>query len=407
MGYDAVVVGASIAGCATATFLGRRGASVALLERSPNEDAYKVICTHAIQPSACGTLRRLGLAERIEAAGGVRSHPSFWSRGGWIHPTPPPGVTELPCGYNLRRERLDPIIRSLAASTGGVEYVPGAAVTGLIRNDGGRPSGVRARVHDREREFRARVVIGADGRDSTIAELARLPAKTKPNARFAYFAHYEGLEFGGRAATGWLLEPDAAAVFRNDAGISVVACVPHRDRLPEFRTDLEAAFTRFIAGLPDGPDLSSGRRVTQIMGRLDMSNISRRAAAPGLALVGDAALASDPLWGVGCGWALQGGEWLAQELAGSFGSEREIDRALGRYRRRRRRALAAHHWMICDFAKGRALNPVERLLFAAAARDEEVARSVFKLGARLEKPQRVLTPRLIARAGRVALRARA
>jgi choline dehydrogenase-like flavoprotein len=36
--YDAVVVGASVAGCTAATFLGRQGARVALLERSPNEE---------------------------------------------------------------------------------------------------------------------------------------------------------------------------------------------------------------------------------------------------------------------------------------------------------------------------------------------------------------------------------
>ena len=37
----------------------------------------------------------------------------------------------------------------------------------------------------------------------------------------------------------------------------------------------------------------------------------RNPVAPGLALVGDAALATDPLFGVGCGWAFQTAEWLA------------------------------------------------------------------------------------------------
>ncbi len=60
--YDAIVVGGSIAGCTVATFLGRQGARVALLERSPKEDAYKVICTHAILP--CATLSRFGLQTR-------------------------------------------------------------------------------------------------------------------------------------------------------------------------------------------------------------------------------------------------------------------------------------------------------------------------------------------------------
>ena len=403
--YDAVVVGGSVAGCTVATFLGRQGARVALLERSPKEDAYKVICTHAILASGTGTLRRLGLAEQIEAVGGLRNHADFWTRRGWVRPTPRAGMKELPYGYNIRRERFDPMIRSLAAGTDGVDYLPGATVTELIRDHAGRPRGVRAAIGGEEREVHARVVIGADGRDSKIAELAGLPAKVKPNARFAYFAHYEDLTIpSGKPVTIWNLEPAGAATFVNDDGITVVACMPTKDQLPEFREDLEGAFVRFFDDLPEMPDLSAGRRVTKIMGRLDMSNIRRRASAPGVALVGDAAQATDPLWGVGCGWALQSGEWLAKELAGTPASDREIDRALVRYRRKHRRALAAHHWLISDYATGRPLNRLERMLYTAGARDQHVAYAIVMLAGRLATPQRILTPGLIARAGWVSAR---
>jgi menaquinone-9 beta-reductase len=404
--YDAVVIGGSVAGCTAATFLGRQGARVALLERSPKEDAYKVICTHAIQASGTGTLRRLGLVESIEAAGGLRNHADLWTRRGWVRPRPPTGVEELPYGYNLRRERFDPMIRSLAASTDGVDYLPGATVTELIRDQSGRPRGVRATIGGgEEREVHARVVIGADGRDSKVAELAGLPAKTKPNERFCYFAHYEDLTVpSGKPVTIWNLEPGAAAAFVNEDGITVVGCMPTKDQLPEFREDLEGAFVRYFADLPEMPDLSAGQRVSKIMGRLDMSNIRRRASGPGVALVGDAAQASDPLWGVGCGWALQTGEWLANELAGALGSNRDVDRALARYRRQHRRALYAHHWLICDYATGRPLNRLERLLFTAGVRDQHVARAIVRLASRVATPQRVLTPGLIARAGWVSAR---
>jgi flavin-dependent dehydrogenase len=56
--YDVVIVGASIAGCATATFLGRQGARVALLESHSDPKAFKRMCTHALQPSATPTLER-------------------------------------------------------------------------------------------------------------------------------------------------------------------------------------------------------------------------------------------------------------------------------------------------------------------------------------------------------------
>jgi flavin-dependent dehydrogenase len=44
--YDAVVVGASTAGCTAARFLAFAGARVALVERRPDLDAYKTVCTH-------------------------------------------------------------------------------------------------------------------------------------------------------------------------------------------------------------------------------------------------------------------------------------------------------------------------------------------------------------------------
>jgi flavin-dependent dehydrogenase len=403
--YDAVVVGGSIAGCTVATFLGRQGARVALLERSPNEDAYRVICTHAIISSATGTLHRLGLVEQIEAVGGLRNAADFWTRRGWVRPRPAAGVKELPYGYNIRRERLDPMIRSLAARTDGVDYMPGATVTELIRDEAGRPRGVQAAVGGEDRAVHARVVIGADGRDSKVAELAGLPAKIKPNARFAYFAHYENLTIpSAKPITLWNLEPGGAAAFVNDDGITVMACMPTKDELPQFREDLEGTFVRYLADLPEGPDLSAGRRVTKIMGRLEMSNIRRRASGPGVALVGDAAQATDPLVGVGCGWALQSGEWLASELDGTLSSDRDVDRALGRYRRRHRRTLAMHHRMISDYSTGRPLRPLERMLFTAAPRDQHVARALHMLLGRMATPQRILTPGLLARAGWVSAR---
>lgn len=50
--YDAAVVGASIAGYMAAPLLAREGASVALIERHSDPNAYKALCTHFI-PRPC------------------------------------------------------------------------------------------------------------------------------------------------------------------------------------------------------------------------------------------------------------------------------------------------------------------------------------------------------------------
>ena len=89
---------------------------------------------------------------------------------------------------------------------------------------------------------------------------------------------------------------------------------PHLNRLPEFREDLKGAYVRYLGALPDPPDLSGATRERKLIGKLKLPNVSRPAARPGLAFVGDAALSRDPLWGVGCGWAFQSTEWLADEL---------------------------------------------------------------------------------------------
>ncbi len=396
--YDAVIVGGSLAGCAAATLLARQGARVAVLERSPRPDAYKTVCTHFIQASATPVLERLGLVEEIEAAGGVRNGGEIWTRWGWVRPRPEPGG-ELPYGYDIRRQKLDPMVRALARRTPGVDYHAGASVTGLLRDATGRPGGVRVTSRDGgERETTARVVVGADGRDSRVARMAGAPGRVRPHNRFAYFAYYRDLPLPtGNLSQLWLLDPDVAYAFPNDDGLTLLAAMPHRDRLPAFKADLEGAFERYFAGLPDAPPLERAERVSPVLGKLEMPNVSRPAARRGVAFVGDAALATDPVWGVGCGFALQSAEWLADHLGGPLATGGDVDAALERYRRTHRRRLAGHHFLIADYASGRRFSPVERLLFRAAARDPWAARQLHAFGNRMIGPGRLFTPRTLAR----------
>src|SRR3954470_4017284 len=80
--YDAVIVGASLAGCSAAILLARQGARVALVERRPDPNAFKRVCGHFIQSSAVPTLERLGLLGPMEEAGAARSRLRLWTRWG-------------------------------------------------------------------------------------------------------------------------------------------------------------------------------------------------------------------------------------------------------------------------------------------------------------------------------------
>lgn len=402
--YDVAVVGASIAGATAAAFLARSGARVALLEQRPDPAAYKTVCTHFIQPSATPTIERLGLAERIEASGGVRNGINLWTRYGWVRPQPGESYRYPRYGYDIRREKLDPLIRQLAAETPGVDLMLGHHVTGLLKS-ADRPAGVRVTGRDRaEQSIGARVVVAADGRDSQVAEFAGIKPRMMPHGRFGYFAYYRDLPLAsGPSSQMWLLDPDIAYAFAQDDGLTLLALFLTQDRISWFKQNLEENFEHAFQGLPEAPALGRAERVSKIIGKLDMTNTYRRAAVPGLAFVGDAAMAADPVWGVGCGFAFQSAEWLADALGPALGSgsDADIDAALERYRKQHRARMLGHFFLTSDYATGRPFNPLERILFAASARDERCAEDFFAFGSRAVRPNDREFLRLVGRSLRV------
>lgn len=405
--FDVAVVGGSVAGSSAAALYGRRGVSVALIERDPDPAAFKTVCTTYIQASAVPVLERLGVMPELEAAGAVPNDFAMWTQWGWIRPRFDPGYRGIRNGCNVRRETLDPILRAQAARTDGVELMLGATATDIVQ-EGGRTSGVVVRDRDgSERTVRARIVVGADGRDSRVAKLARVAGRRKPNGRFAYYAHYRDIELAnGASQQAWMLLPDMAYTFRMDKEITILAVMPAAEKLPAWRPDPEKALRETFAALPEGPSLANATRVSKVIGKLDMSGVSRPPSRPGLAFVGDAAMASDPLWGVGCGFALQSAEWLVDATAEAARRGEGVDEALRRYARKHRRALTGHHFFINDFATGRPLNPLERTVFAAAVRDNRIACHMHDFGTRQIGPAQFLSPRAVARAAYVNARHR-
>jgi len=394
--YDVVVAGASLAGCATAILLGRAGFSVALVEKRPDPSAFKRTCSHFIQASGVPTLERLDLLDPIMAAGGLRSSMRAWTPWGWIEAPPEHAGRAV----NLRRELLDPMLRETAASTPGVELTLGQGAHGLLR-DGKVVRGLVVRDRNgEETELRANLVVGADGRDSHLAELAGVREKILPHGRFAYGAYFEGpAPAPDHASTIWMLDPHWAAAFPTDSGLVFYAAMPTKDRLPEFRRDPEAALTSFVGGIPEGPPIAASRLVGDVLGKIEMPNRVRVPVAPGLALAGDAALAVDPLFGIGCGWALQSAEWLADSVTPALRGAEPLQSGLDRYRRRHRKELRGHAFLVNDYASGRPISWVERTLFSAAARNPRVATAFDELGTRRVKPGRMMAttlPRALA-----------
>jgi 2-polyprenyl-6-methoxyphenol hydroxylase-like FAD-dependent oxidoreductase len=384
-------VGASIAGCTAARLFALAGAQVALVERRPDPAAYKVVCTHAILSSAVPTMERIGLTSLLDQRGALRTHPEVW--------TPHSGLirfpTDAPHGYDVTRATLDPMLRALAAATAGVELLQGVSATGLVR-DRGRIAGVELATPDgRMPALRARLVVGADGRHSTVARLAQMRGRVRANNRFFYFALWRGVRPKTSRPRLWLLDPEAGAMFPNEDDLTVMVAAFHRARLAEVRADPEESYRRFLRELPQGPDLDRAQRASKLIGVLDVPNVWRPPVKPGIALVGDAAFAADPLFGVGCGWAFQSAEWLVDHTAAALSGDRGLDRALAGYRRAFRKRLLPHYWQVSDFASGRRLRLNERIGMRAAAANPAYARAVEEVTSRRRSPLVLFRPRLM------------
>src|SRR5207249_4862247 len=110
--------------------------------------------------------------------------------------TPPPrdGVAE---SYAPRRTLLDKLLVD-AAVAAGAELWDGFAVRDLIWN-GDRVTGVRGQTKRGVNVTEdARIVIGADGRHSTVARSVRAPAyHAVPPLGCAYYTYWSGIELDG------------------------------------------------------------------------------------------------------------------------------------------------------------------------------------------------------------------
>lgn len=309
--YDAVVVGAGCAGAATAMLLARRGLHVALVEREsvPRD----TVSAHALVRAGVMQLHRWGLLDRVIAAGTPAVRRTVFRYGDdttTVTLKPLAGVDAL---YAPQRAVLDAILVE-AATQAGAEVRLGITVTEVVWGADGRVVGVVGR--DRRGQplrFAARLTIGADGRDSTVASAvdAELERVATHASSFIH-AHASGLDTDGYE---WFYAPGVTAgLTPTDKGETEVwVGAPQARFRTELAGDLRARFDRLLAEA--SPDLA--QRVASAAPMRGLSSFPgepgfmRRPWGRGWAVVGDAGAFTDPLTAQGTSAALRDAELLA------------------------------------------------------------------------------------------------
>lgn len=285
--FDVAIVGSGPAGAACAAFCAQAGLRTLLLEREkfPREK----VCGDCLNPSCTPVLERLGVAERVRRLPhGKLRRVDFVAIGGRTVSVPLPEDAEIA----VKRSLFDELLMTRAAELGVVLH-DGMTVSALSSETDSW------RIATSAETTVARMLVAADGRNSTVARLLNLLPKIEKE-RVGLQAHVPlPAGFCERVVLQFLPEGYSGQAPVGDDQLNL--CLVGRPRsIAALRQWAETQF-----------ELSrdqTWRTITPL----------RRAALPPAAerlfLVGDAARVVEPFTGEGIYYALRSGELAAEAI---------------------------------------------------------------------------------------------
>lgn len=357
--YDVIIVGARCAGAATALLLARQGVRVLLTDRArfPSD----TVSTHLLHPAGVAHLADWGLLEPLLAGGcppirsiDFRPAPDLTLRG-----TPYPAPDGSTLVLAPRRTVLDAMLIE-AAVAAGADLRVDTNFQDVVRDGDGRVVGASFAAREAPGDGHAftayaPLVIGADGRHSTVAR--------RVGAEVVQDAGNHGCQFYGY----WSGLPDKGAQVFVGGGQAVLAFPTHggnhlvlvgwaQERFHEVKQDIDRHFLNAVgAGAPElRPYLTERARAAErILGSGDLGNLIRVSSGPGWVLAGDAAVAKDAVTAQGIGDAFAQAQSLAELLPAALAAgPAAVDAATAAHVEARDRAGATGFATTVAFATG-------------------------------------------------------
>jgi len=335
--YDAIIVGGRCAGAATAMLLARGGMHVLLLEAArPGTDT---LSTLALMRGGVLQLHRWGLLDAVVSAGTPAITSTEFAYGDGIETVdikPGGGISALRAP---RRTVLDTLLIEAARAAGAEVRIP-ARVTRVL-TDGDRVCGIEGIERGAGTSFHATapLVVGADGRNSTVAKAVGAPFRLRGEASSAVvYGYFPGLP---RDRYHWAYRPGVAAgVVPTGDGLACVWAGTSSARFAQRGPgSLDASYRRLlIEAEPElGRSIGTAAPVGALRAFPGRPGWMRASAGPGWALVGDAGYFKDPITAHGITDALRDAELLARAVLEASRGYRALCDAVMDYERTRDR----------------------------------------------------------------------
>ncbi len=380
--YDAIVVGARCAGSPTAMLLARNGYRVLLVDRAtfPSD----TVSTHLVHPPGVAALRHWGLLDRVVATGCPPVDTYAFDFGPFTI-SGDPGTSEAPVAYAPRRTVLDKLLVD-AASEAGVEIREEFTVESLLVDEG-RVVGIRGHGKGGQTvDEHARVVIGADGRYSLVADAVSADEYNEtPQLQVSYYSYWSGLEMDGRFETYVRPELGFAAWPTNDDLTLVIVGRPYSE-FEAVRKDIERSYLETVDAVPSFAErLRAATREERFAGTA-VRGFFRKPYGPGWALVGDAGYNKDFITAQGIHDAFRDAELCATALHETFSGSRSFEEAMADYHARRDEQVLPMYAFTNDLATLHPPPPELQQVLGAVAGSQEAMDGFARVAAGVTSP---------------------
>jgi len=382
--YDVIIVGARVAGSALACHLARRGFDVLLCDRGsfPSD----ILSTHNFFNNSLAMLQELGVLDELLATNTPTYNRLRIQFGGAVIDGVVPAVGGYADCLCIRRTHLDRIFFERAKSHPNVTALENFRVAELTKR-GDEVSGVvgQRRGSRGNAAFAAKLVVGADGRLSTVRKLAgSARLRNVPSDFASYVAYVSGFTQDGPLHAELYRQGDKYAIaFPTSDGqyaLGVMFPLTDKEWAERMKRDPEAAVRALVdegfAATTLPRRLRAARFDAPVRGLVGYDNDWHQGMGAGWALVGDALTFKDPTVGTGLHDALFGARTLAELLASMTPNEwtGSWEAMAAAYQRTMEERLMAHFLLGCQLTKNTPIAPEQEAAYALVGADAEATR---------------------------------